>query len=150
MTKNLESKLDAIMTALAMLSLRTSEIEEVMAGLHNNRASEIAQSKIHQFQTTALEEVAMPLVRQDPMIQQRNEPQVSLSDKFDGMRSKFQGFVNQIRLVTVLQLELYLIEESQVGLVGTLLTGQALSWFASLLENNHQFSTTLRHSWRLL
>ena len=89
MAENLESKLDAIMSALATLSLRTSEIEGVMAGVHNNVACGIAQSKIHQFQATAPEEVAMPLVRQDPTIQHQKEPRVSLPDKFDGTSSKF-------------------------------------------------------------
>ena len=70
MAENLESKLDAIMSAFATLSLRTSEIEGVMAGLHNNEAFGIAQSRIYQSQTTAPKEVAMPLVRQDPTIQQ--------------------------------------------------------------------------------
>ena len=74
------------------------------------------------------------MVRQDPTIQQRKEPRVSLPNKFDGTRAKFCGFVNQIRLVTVLQPERYPTEESRVGLVGTLLTGQTLSWFAPLFE----------------
>jgi hypothetical protein len=39
----------------------------------------------------------------------------------------FEGFVNQVRLITILQPERYPTEQSQVGLVGTLLTGQALS-----------------------
>src|SRR4028118_1685606 len=68
------------------------------------------------------------------MVQQRKEPRVSLPDKFDRTRSKFCGFVNQIRLITALQAERYPTEESRVGLVGTLLTGQALSWFAPLFE----------------
>ena len=134
MAETLESKLDAIMSALAVLSHRQAEMEGVMAGLHNDGASGIAPSRIHQSQVTAPEEAAIPLVRQDPTIQQRKEPRVSLPDKFDGTRAKFRGFVNQIRLVTVLQPERYPTEESRVGLVGTLLTGQTLSWFAPLFE----------------
>jgi hypothetical protein len=134
MAEGLESRLDAIMNALATLSHRTAEIEGVMAGLHNDGASGVAQSKFHQPQVTALEEAAAPLIRQEPMTQQRKEPRVSLPDKFDGTRSKFRGFVNQIRLITILQPERYPTEESRVGLIGTLLTGQALSWFAPLFE----------------
>ena len=46
----------------------------------------------------------------------------------------FQGFVNQIKLITVLQPACYSTEESRVGLVGTLLTRQTLLWFAPLFE----------------
>ena len=64
------------------------------------------------------------------------EPRVSLLEKFDGTRSKFRGFVNQIRLVFRLQPRQYPTGASQVGLIGTLLSGAALSWFAPLLEKN--------------
>ena len=69
MAESLESKLDAIMNALATLSHRTAEIEGIMAGLHKGGTSEIAQSRIHQFQSSAPEEAALPLVRQDPVVQ---------------------------------------------------------------------------------
>ena len=85
------------------------------------------QSRLHQSQGFILEEVAQPLIRQGSIIQQRKEPRVSLLDKFDETRSKFRGFVNQIKLITALQAERYPTEESRVGLIGTLLTGQALS-----------------------
>lgn len=134
MAENLESKLDAIMSALAALSHRQAEIEGAMARLHNDGASGITSSRIHQSQATTPEEATTPLVQQNPMIQQRKEPRVSLPDKFDGTRSKFRGFVNQIKLITVLQPERYPTEEARVGLVGTLLTGQALSWFAPLFK----------------
>lgn len=134
MAESLESKLDAIMNALVALSHRQAEMEGVMAELHNDGASGIASSRIHQSQATIPEEAATPLIQQNSMIQQRKEPRVSLPDKFDGTRSKFRGFVNQIRLITVLQPERYPTEEARVGLVGTLLTGQALSWFAPLFE----------------
>jgi hypothetical protein len=62
------------------------------------------------------------------------KPRISLPKKFDGTRSKFQGFVNQVRLITILQPERYPTKQSRVGLIGTLLTGQALSWFAPLFE----------------
>lgn len=134
MAENLESKLDAIMNALALLSHRTAEIEGVMAGLHSDGVSGIAPSRAYQPQNSAPEEVALPSIQQDPGVLHRKEPRVSLPDKFDGTRSKFRGFVNQIRLITVLQPERYPTEEARVGLVGTLLTGQALSWFAPLFE----------------
>ena len=98
MAESLESKVDAIMNALASLSHRTAGIEGVMAGLHNDGASRIAPSRVYQPQSSAAEEAALHLVRQDPVVLQQKEPRVSLPDKFDGTRSKFRGFVNQIRL----------------------------------------------------
>jgi hypothetical protein len=62
------------------------------------------------------------------------EPRVSLPEKFDGTRSKFQGFVNQIWLIFQLQLRQYPTGAFQVGLIGTLLSRAALSWFVPLLE----------------
>ena len=44
--------------------------------------------------------------------------------------------MNQVRLITILQPQRYATGTIRVGLVGTLLTGQALSWFAPLFEKN--------------
>ena len=121
MAENLDSKLDAIMNALASLSHRTAEIEGVMVGFHNDGASVIEPSRAYQTQNS--EEKTLPPIQQDPVVLQRKEPRVSLPDKFDGTRSKFRGFVNQIRLITFLQPEHYPTDEARVGLVGTLLTG---------------------------
>lgn len=134
MTETFESKLDAIMNALAALSTRTADIEGVIARSHNDGASGSAQAGVHQLHTSTTEEASLGMVRQGPPVQQQKEPRISLPDKFDGTRSKFRGFINQIRLITVLQPERYPTEESRVGLIGTLLTGQALSWFAPLFE----------------
>ena len=132
MAESLDSKLDAIMNTLASLSHRTAEIEGVMASLHNDGASVVASSRVYQAQNS--EEITLHLIQHDPVVLQRKEPRVSLPNKFDGTRSKFRGFVNQIRLITTLQPDRYPTEEARVGLVGTLLTGQALSCFAPLFE----------------
>ena len=55
MAENLEFKLDAIINTLATLSHKTTEIEEAMAGIHNDGVPGIAQPRIHQSQTTAPE-----------------------------------------------------------------------------------------------
>ena len=89
MAESLESKLVAIMNALASLSHKTAEIEGVMAGLHHNGVSGIALSRVYQPQSSASEEAVLPSIRQDPVVLQRKEPRVSLFDKFDGARSKF-------------------------------------------------------------
>ncbi len=71
-----------------------------------------------------------------PVPQAPKEPRVSLPEKFDGDRTKLQDFVKQVRLVFCLQPHKYATEETQVGLIGSLLTGTALSWFSSLLEKD--------------
>ena len=62
-----------------------------------------------------------------PILQATKEPRIGLPDKFDGTRSKFRGFVNQVRLIIRMQPLRYPTEETQVGFIGTLLSGTALS-----------------------
>jgi hypothetical protein len=139
MAQSLESKLDAIMNALASLSHRTAEIEKVMAGLHSDGASGIAPSRVYQPQSSAPEEAALPSVQQNPIVLQRKEPRVSFPDKFDGTRSKFRGFVNQIRLITVLRPERYPTEEARVGLVKSCLWDKLCRGLLPCSRSNHQF-----------
>lgn len=80
--------------------------------------------------------IHVPVPAANPVPQVPKEPRVSLPEKFDGDRTKLRDFVNQIRLVFRLQPQRYSTEETRVGLIGTLLTGTALSWFSSLLEKN--------------
>ena len=130
MSDSFESKFDALMSAINTLSTRLAEVEGVA---YNNSTSGATPTRIHQPFTSVPEEVAPPVIRQETL-QGRKEPRVSLPEKFDGTRSKFRGFINQVQLITMLQPERYPTEESKVGLVGTLLTGSALSWFAPLFE----------------
>ena len=71
-----------------------------------------------------------------PISPATKEPRIGLPEKFDGTRSKFRGFVNQIRMIIRMQPSRYPIEETQVGLIGTLLSGAALSWFSPLVEKD--------------
>jgi len=64
------------------------------------------------------------------------EPKIALPEKFDGSRSKFRGFLNQIRLIIQLHPQRYPNDTTQVGLIGSLLTGTALAWIAPLIESN--------------
>lgn len=64
------------------------------------------------------------------------EPKVALPKKFDGSRHLFRGFINQVRLVIQLQPRRYATDAARVGLIGTLLEGPALAWFAPLLESS--------------
>ena len=62
------------------------------------------------------------------------EPKISLPTKFDGTRSRFRGFLNQVRLVIQLHPNRYPTDVARVGLVGTFLRRTTLAWFAPLLE----------------
>ena len=44
--------------------------------------------------------------------------------------------MNQVRLITILQPQRYPTDATPLGLIGTLLTEQALSWFVPLFEKN--------------
>ena len=86
--------------------------------------------RVHQ-----LEAMVLSLRQQDSTYQNLpKEPKISLPGKFDGTRSQFRGFLNQVRLVIHMHPNRYPTDASRVGLVGTLLTGTALAWFAPLLE----------------
>ncbi|KAH7286473.1 hypothetical protein KP509_32G008900 [Ceratopteris richardii] len=56
--------------------------------------------------------------------------------KFDGDRTKFHRFLQQVKLYICMQPDRYRDEACKVGFIGTLLCGQALSWFAPILEKN--------------
>jgi len=78
-------------------------------------------------------------------------PKISMPDKFDGNRRKFCGFVNQVKLVFQMQPNTYHTDMIKIGFIGSLLSGPALDWFASLMEkssplllNMKDFSTHLK------
>ncbi|KAH7306587.1 hypothetical protein KP509_22G020800 [Ceratopteris richardii] len=65
-----------------------------------------------------------------------NEPKICMPEKFDGDRTKFWGFLQQVKLYIRMQPDRYPDDASKVGFIGTLLFGQALSWFAPILEKD--------------
>ena len=80
-------------------------------------------------------------------------PKISMPDKFDGNRRKFRGFVNQVKLVFQMQPNTYHTDMIKIGFIGSLLSGPALNWFASLMEksspllsNMKDFSTQFKAS----
>ena len=82
-----------------------------------------------------LEATIAPLQQHEPSTQGiHKEPNIGLPTKFDGTRSQFKGFLNQVCLVIQLHPSRYPTDASQVGLVGTLLSGTTLAWFVPLLE----------------
>jgi hypothetical protein len=66
----------------------------------------------------------------------RPEPQISLPEKFDGTRLKFQSFVSKVRLIMQLHPCRYFDDTTHVGFVGILLIGIAAAWFAPILETS--------------
>ena len=64
------------------------------------------------------------------------EPKASMPDKFDGTRTHFRGFVQQVRLYLRLYPSRYPDGFTQVTFIGTMLSGNARSWFAPLLEKD--------------
>ncbi len=66
---------------------------------------------------------------------QPKKPWINLVNKFDGIRSKFRSYVNQMHLIIWLHLHRYATGPVQVGFTCTLLSNTALSWFAPLLEH---------------
>jgi len=55
------------------------------------------------------------------------KPLLCILEKFDGIRSKFHNFIQQIKLFLILHPSWYSNDNTQVGFVGTLLSGVALS-----------------------
>src|ERR1035438_2378337 len=101
------------------------QLQQDNIGLHN--ANKNLQSAVSQLQ------VSLQNTSQGPSLYQA--PKISLPDKFDGSKQKYRGFVNQVRLYIRMQPGQFPNGDSKVGLLGSLLSGPALSWFAPLLEN---------------
>ena len=99
----------------------------------DNDALHQANNELHQTMTSMQNAVHTPLAPTTSQVYQ-HAPKVTLPDKFDGNIAKYQGFVNQLHLIFQLQPGQYPNGLTQVGFLGTLLTGSALSWFAPLLE----------------
>lgn len=115
------TKLDAITNALEALRVKTETLSK-----HN----EELYTTVHSSQRTAMPELPQQIMLGTPTTQATiaspdemgttlapKEPRISLPEKFDGTRSKFRGFVNQVRLITLLQPQRYSTEASRVGLV---------------------------------
>ncbi len=64
------------------------------------------------------------------------EARISLPDKFDGTRSLYRGFIGQVKNVICVHSSHYVTGRERVGLIGSLLTKAAQSWFTPLVEKN--------------
>ncbi|KAH7432751.1 hypothetical protein KP509_07G038000 [Ceratopteris richardii] len=75
-------------------------------------------------------------VNQRPSTSFMKEPKICMPEKFNGDGAKFRGFLQQVKLYIHMQPDRYPDDASKVGFIGTLLYGQALSWFAPILEKD--------------
>ena len=71
------------------------------------------------------------------------EPKVAMPSKFDGDRSAFRGFLNQVKTVFKLQPARYADDPVKIYFIGSLLAGKALSWFNPLMEKPDLYSGQL-------
>ncbi|OMH79863.1 Retrotransposon-derived protein PEG10, partial [Zancudomyces culisetae] len=61
---------------------------------------------------------------------------IALPERYDGNRSLFRGFVNQCRLLFFTNADQYPTDVSKVGLVMSLLSGNALRWASPYIEKD--------------
>jgi hypothetical protein len=64
------------------------------------------------------------------------KPKFIMPEKFNGTRSKFRGFMQQVNLFLRLHPSRYPDDSMQVAFVGSLLSGRTFSWFAPFLEKH--------------
>lgn len=74
--------------------------------------------------------------RREDTRQGHAEPKLNMPEKFDGTRPKLRGFVQQVKLFLRLHRCRYPDGTTQVAFVASLLSGNALSWVAPLIEKN--------------
>jgi hypothetical protein len=84
---------------------------------------------IHQLEVTLLKQQVAGVQNSS------KELKFSFQAKFVSTRSQLQRFFNQVRLMIELHPSRYPTDVARVGLIGTLLSGNALAWFAPFLQN---------------
>ena len=73
----------------------------------------------------------------------RHDPKACMPEKFDGKISKYRDFLASIKNYFVLQGARYPTEEIKIRFIGTLLTGDPLTWFRSLIEADAEVLTSM-------
>jgi hypothetical protein len=64
------------------------------------------------------------------------KPKIIMREKFYKTRLKFRGFMQQVNLFLQLHFSCYPDESTQVAFIGSLLLGNAFSWFAPFLKKH--------------
>jgi hypothetical protein len=125
--ENLKSKFTALELENQRLLEDLHKVSMEKQQIHEEFAGRVQQLK------SAIEALQQVKVEGQGIVK---EPKISLPAKFDGSKAHFRGFINQMRLAIQMHPMRYPMDSSRVGLVGTLLIGKALSWFAPLLKAN--------------
>src|ERR1700733_15413734 len=81
----------------------------------DNTALHQANNELHQTMTS-MQNTTQTSLAPNTSQGHPQAPKVTLPDKFDGTRAKYQGFVNQLRLIFWLQPDRYPDGLTQVGL----------------------------------
>ena len=132
MMSNSTESINKLLEAMHQLQLENQNIRECIQKLQARTPMELEKEETKSPPTsrTFLFEEHVPSSILVPILLHPTstiEPDVSLPDKFDDIRARFWGFINQIKLIIRLQSQRYADDFSRVGLVGPLFLGVAQS-----------------------
>ena len=96
------------MEAMHQLQLENTNLRESLRKLQTGMSMELEEGKTNSPPTStnllSVETSPSSTLSPTPLHPTTSiEPKVSLPDKFDGTRARFRGFVNQIKLIILLQ-----------------------------------------------
>jgi hypothetical protein len=103
-----------------MTALQQQNVEEMREALRTSilRVEQVSQENLILRDTISrLERIVEK--KNENLSYSPKEPKLSMPEKFDGTRSKFCGFANQVRLFIKMQPHRFSTQISQVDLVGT-------------------------------
>jgi hypothetical protein len=116
-------RFDQLMEAMHQLQLESNDLRESPRKLQGGMPMELEKEKTNARPTSInLPQVFAPSSTLSPTplhLVTSLEPKVSLPNKFDCTRARFQGFINQIKLIVQLQPQQYSDNFRQAGLVGS-------------------------------
>jgi Retrotransposon gag protein len=101
---------------------------------------------INQFQQMKLELELLKSNSSNVTVNNLEPRHVSLPEKFNGDRKKFRGFINQIKLLFIINKSRYNSDSLKIATVGTLLTDKALTWYNPMVEKPERYKRELA-SW---
>jgi len=102
-----------------------------------------AQLAVLQSQVANLSAALSNIPNNSPVVLASKEPKVAMPSKFNGDRSSFRGFMNQVETVFKLQPARYAEDIIKIYFIGSLLEGNALAWFNPLIEKPENYVSHL-------
>ena len=110
------SELDLLTTKFVALE---QENQKLLGDLQQVSVEKAQQHEELSKRVQQLEAIVLSLRQQASTSQSLlKEPKISLPTKFDGTRSQFRGFLNQVRLIIHMHPNRYPTDTTRVGLVG--------------------------------